>query len=321
MKHENVNELKVEKKFEKLTPISKEEFKALKKVIIADGEIHSPIIVWEGQNIVVDGHSRLKILKKHPKLKYTIMEIPFEDWQDAEVFIVEHHISRKSFTLWQRLEMALRCEEYWQAKEEAKRNQGTRNDLKSLGDKKSEPINTDLILAEKVGCGKTTVTMFKKVFKEAPLPTKQRCREGDMSIKRAYDSLTKKKTPKKKPEVVVKNVSNIFDESEKNQSLDENSNINIPDPKLVTEKMETEKVPDGAIWFAINLVEGLIQVFTKNIDQEKGQILIHIGSYSYKTISNKDGVTILEANLIAGGTEDIVRKDDNDFDSEVKQAS
>ena len=321
MNCKNVNELRIEKKFERLTPTSKEEFEALENVILADGEIHNPIFIWQGQNTIVDGHSRHKILKKHPNLKHTIKEIHFEDWQEVIVWIVEHHVSRKSFTLWQRLEMGLNCEEYWKAKEEAKRNQGTRSDLKSPGDKKLEPIDSDLILAEKAGCKKTTVTMFKKVFKEASEAIKQRCREGDMSIKHAYQSIAKRKPPKEKPEVVVETVGDIFDECEKNQNLDEKSNINIPDPKLVTKRMEAKKVPDGAIWLAINPIDGLIQVFKKNLDQEKGTIHIHVGSYSCKAVSKEGVVTILEAHLIGGGTEDIVRKDDNGFDLEAKKAS
>ena len=51
----------------------------------------------------------------------------------------------------------------------------------------------DLIIAQKVGCGKTYVTMFKKVFNEAKEGIKQQCREGAMSIKKAYESLTPKK--------------------------------------------------------------------------------------------------------------------------------
>jgi hypothetical protein len=88
-----------------------------------------------------------------------------------------------------------------------------------------------LILAEKVGCGETTVTMFKKVCDEASEGTKQRCREGDMSIKRAYESLTPKKPSKKDAETVVENEKiNILEDCEKNQTLGDNGNTNIREP-------------------------------------------------------------------------------------------
>ena len=322
-----IEDLKTDEKFERLTPASKEEFKALEKMIVADGELHSPIIVWQGQNIVVDGHSCLEILKKHPELPYTIKEIPFEDWQEVIVWIVEHHIARKSFTLWKRLEMALNCEEYWKSKEEAKRNQGTRNDLTAPGAEKSEPINTNLILAEKVGCGETTVIQFKKVFKEASEDIKQRCKDGDMSITRAHTNLTKKKSPKKtspktKPELSIEvEKINILAECEKNQTVSGGGNINIPDPTPIAEQMGKPNIPDEVVWFAINPIEQMIQIFMKKHDSDKGKNHIHVNSFSFKTVSTEDGVSILEVQHIGGATEEFAQKDEKGFDSEQKKAS
>jgi len=45
----SIDHLNVDKMFERLTPASKEELAALESMILADGEIHSPIIVWEGE--------------------------------------------------------------------------------------------------------------------------------------------------------------------------------------------------------------------------------------------------------------------------------
>lgn len=317
-----IDDLKIDEKFERLTPVSNEEFKALENMIVDDGEMHTPIIVWQGQNIIVDGHSRLKILEKHPTLPFTIKEIPFQDWQEVIVWIVEHHIARKSFTLWQRLEMALNCEEYWKAKEESKRNQGARNDLKLPGDKKLKPIDIDLILAEKIGCGKTTVTMFKKVFEKGSEATKQKCREGDMSIKRAYDNLTEKKPAKKKSKMIIENEKiNILSECEKNQTISDSSNISIPDPKPIAKQMAQSKVPDEIMWFAINPVDQVIQIFMKKHDSDKGNNHIYINSFSFKTVSHEGAMSILEVQHIGGAAEEITQKDDRGFDSEQKKAS
>jgi len=323
MLDKKLEELNVDTKFERLTPASNEEFKALEKMIVADGEIHSPIIVWKDKNIVVDGHSRRKILSKHPKLKYTIKEISFGGWQDVIVWIVEHHIARKSFTLWQRLEMALNCEGYWKAKAEAKRNQGTRNDLTAPGAEKSKPINTNLILAEKVGCGETTVIQFKKVFEEASDGIKQRCKDGDMSIKRAHTSLIAKKSPKKKPETVIDSEEiDILDECEKNQTVADDSNINIPDPAPIAKQMTEPKVADEVMWIAINPVDQWMQIFKKKHDADKGINHIHVNSFSFTTIPQEEGaVSILEVKHIGGATEEFEQKDEKGFESEQKKAS
>ena len=332
MKCKSFNELKVEKMLERLTPASKEELKALETMILADGEIHSPIIVWQGQNIVVDGHSRLAILKKHPKLNYTIKEIPFKDWQEAMVFIVEHHIARKSFTLWQKLEMAIQCETYWEAKAQAKANQGSRSDLKTPGDQKLKKINVNQIIADKVGCGITTVKQFKKVFAEPNEAIHQKCRESDMSIKRAYESLAPKNPPKKKPapaspaETVVdmdsfdilQECENNIDVGNKNTSRTNGTPMNS---SVIVEKIQQEKVPDGAIWIVLNKEQGQAQLVKKSYDKEKGTIHVKVNTFNFKFLSSDDGVVILEADHINGGTEELLRKDDSEFESKPKLAS
>ena len=322
-----IENLKTDEKFERLTPVSDEEFKALENVIVADGEMHTPIIVWQDQKTIVDGHSRAEVLRRNPEIPFTIKEIAFKDWQDVIVWIVEHHIARKSFSLWQKLEMAMACVEYWEAKKKAKRNKGTRSDLNTPGVKKSAPISTNEILAEKVGCGTTTVAQFLKVFREASDGIKQRCKDGDMSIKRAYTNLTKKKTPKnespeEKPETIIENEKiNILDECEKNQTVSDKGNISIPDPKPIAEQITKPSVPDEVMWFAFNPVDQVIQIYMKKHDSDKGIDHIHVNTFSFKHISTGDGVSILQVEHIGGATEDITQKDDKGFESEEKKAS
>lgn len=322
-----IEDLKVDKRFERLTPVSNEELKALENLIVGDGEIHAPIVVWKGQNIIVDGHERWNVLKKHPELPYSIKEIEFQDWREVIVWIVEHHIARKSFTLWQKLEMAMNCVEYWEAKDNAKRNQGTRSDLLSPGDKKLESMDINKVIAEKVGCSRTTVTMFKMIFNSPSEGLKQKCRAGEMSIKKASDSLKPKETDNNKPgnkksETVIKNEEiNILKACEKNQTVSDNSDIAIPDSAPIVEKITQPKVPDEVIWFAINPVEQTIQMFLKKHDSETGNNNIHINTYSFTTVSTIGATSILQVKHVGGSTEDVIRKDDCAFKSEGKEVS
>jgi len=328
----SIDELNVDKMFERLTPVSKEELAALESMIVADCEIHSPIIVWQGEGIVVDGHSRLAILKKHPKLEHTIKEIPFKDWEEVMVWIVEHHIARKSFTLWQRLEMASNCEAYWQAKAQAKANQGNRSDLKTPGDKKSKNIDVNQIIAAKVGCGRTTVTQFRTVFKEASEAIKQKCREGDMSIKRAYESLAPKNPQKRKTApassadtVVDMDGFDILEECENNIDVGKKktsrSNGTPMDPSMIVEKIQQETVPDGAIWIVLHKGQAQIQIVKKSYDAEKGTIHVKVNSFKFKFLSSDAETLILEADHINGGQEELLRKDDSEFETKRKLAS
>ena len=314
-----IEELKIENRCKRLTPESKEQFNALEKLIVNDGEIHDPIIVWKGHKVVADGHCRAEIAKKHPELKYSIKEVEFGDWRDVVAFIVEHHIARNSFSLWQKLEMAMNCIEYWEAKERAQENKGKRSDLMSPSDKKSESIDMNTIIAEKVGCGRTTVTHFMKVFNSPNEGIKQQCREGSLSIKKAYEKLTKKSKPKKNPKPVIEiDTSDILQNIEKNQCLDKTSSVKIPDPAPVATKMTSAKTSAGSVWFVIRPIDHVIQVFSKSIDQEKGQVHIQVNNYTCKPVSQENGVTIVEACHIDGSAEDISQKDDVDFEESKK---
>ena len=67
------HELKINPEFEEIIPpISPDEFKQLEDNIVAEGELLMPIIIWKG--FIIDGHSRYKILQKHPEIECKIIE-------------------------------------------------------------------------------------------------------------------------------------------------------------------------------------------------------------------------------------------------------
>ena len=58
-----LEELKINPEFEKvIPPITLAEFVLLEDNILADGQITTPIAIWNG--VIVDGHNRYKILQK-----------------------------------------------------------------------------------------------------------------------------------------------------------------------------------------------------------------------------------------------------------------
>ena len=62
----NLNALKIDPEFQgKIPPLTFEELNQLEANILRDGRIINPIIVWQG--LIVDGHNRYTIAKKHPR--------------------------------------------------------------------------------------------------------------------------------------------------------------------------------------------------------------------------------------------------------------
>ena len=90
-------DLEIDPEFEQQIPgLTSDEFNQLKRNILADGKILTPLIVW-GRKII-DGHNRYRILKKHPELPFTVTEIEFDDRYAAMAWICHHQLGRRNLT-------------------------------------------------------------------------------------------------------------------------------------------------------------------------------------------------------------------------------
>ena len=88
-------ELFIDKEFQTLIrPLSKKEFKQLEANLLADGCI-DPIIVWG--NIIVDGHHRYAICRKH-HIQFETKEKDFDSREEAIVWICAHQLGRRNLS-------------------------------------------------------------------------------------------------------------------------------------------------------------------------------------------------------------------------------
>jgi len=85
--------------------------------------------------------------------------------------------------------------------------------------------------------------------------------------------------------------------------------------------MSSAKTAEESSWIAIDPIGGVIQIFRKTIDQEKGDIHVGVSNYSCKPVSQEGSVTILEICHIDGTEEEVSQKDDSEFDPNIKIAS
>ena len=78
----NLSALKIDPEFQgKIPPLTFEELNQLEANILRDGRIINPIIVWRG--LIVDGHNRYTIAKKHPEIPFTVHEKEFASRYEA----------------------------------------------------------------------------------------------------------------------------------------------------------------------------------------------------------------------------------------------
>ena len=108
----NINDLVIDPEFEQmLPPLTQEEFEGLEAEIVHDGKLMTPITLWG--NIIVDGHNRYNILKKHPEIELITEQREFSDRWDVICWIIEHQRNRRNLTDMQRTDLLGR---YYQAK-------------------------------------------------------------------------------------------------------------------------------------------------------------------------------------------------------------
>ena len=93
----NLNALKIDPEFQgKIPPLTFEELNQLEANILRDGRIINPIIVWQG--VIVDGHNRYTIARKHPEIPFTVHEKEFASRYEAIIWICKNQLGRRNLT-------------------------------------------------------------------------------------------------------------------------------------------------------------------------------------------------------------------------------
>jgi hypothetical protein len=105
-----------------IPPLRPEERAQLEANIVAYG-CHDPLIIWQEEQILLDGHNRYAICTQH-SLDYGLHEVSLPDWDSAQLWILRHQRGRRNSTPNQLSYM--RGKEY-----EIQRRQGKRTDLTS----------------------------------------------------------------------------------------------------------------------------------------------------------------------------------------------
>ena len=164
----NPNVLKTDPEFQsKIPPLTFEELNQLEANILRDGRILNPIIVWEG--LIVDGHNRYTIAKKHPEIPFTIHEKEFASRYEAIIWICKTQLGRRNLTPEQTLFLIGKQYEaekssHGEARKESHDENG-RFHRSSQTDNSGEAMKTCERIAEENGVSKATVLRASKYMK------------------------------------------------------------------------------------------------------------------------------------------------------------
>lgn len=200
MAYIDIKDLVIDEEFEKLLPVlTLEESEKLENSILQYGML-DPIKIWQdpdtGEWIIIDGHNRYNILKKH--------NIDWHYWQDYKImaeldtredvkqWMLEQQLGRRNLSDAEKYEIVQKFKSVFQKK--AKENQ-------SLGGKglaNLPKVDTRKEMAKSIGVSEGTYRKLDTVMQSGNEELKQQLREKKVSTDKAYQEI---KNPKKEESV------------------------------------------------------------------------------------------------------------------------
>lgn len=88
-----------------IDPLTPDEYTALERSILAEG-CRDALVVWG--NLLIDGHNRYSICKKHGLPFSTVQARHFRTIEDVHLWMIDQHLGRRSISDFQRGVLALR---------------------------------------------------------------------------------------------------------------------------------------------------------------------------------------------------------------------
>lgn len=186
----------IDKEFESLIPpLSPEEFQQLEENCLRDG-IRDALIVWEqdGNDILIDGHNRFRIVGKHPTIQFNIKRMQFADRNEAIRWIILNQFGRRNLSAYDRSILALKLKPV--IAEKAKEKEAERKTTYQKSEKSELPtVNTTKELAKVAGVSHDTIHKVEAIQKSGNEQLIKDVREGRESINSGYQRIHPKKTP------------------------------------------------------------------------------------------------------------------------------
>ena len=87
---------------DKIPSMPVEDFEGLKADILRDGYVRDPLVIWDEENILLDGHHRWRVIQEHPELPYITDRKSFPDRWAAIAWICANQLHKHNMNETQR---------------------------------------------------------------------------------------------------------------------------------------------------------------------------------------------------------------------------
>ena len=203
----NLSALKIDPEFQgKIPPLTFEELNQLEANILRDGRIINPIIVWRG--LIVDGHNRYTIAKKHPEIPFTVHEKEFASRYEAIIWICKNQLGRRNLTPEQKKYLIGKQYEAEKCANGGDRKSPAAKSGSQIGNLIGNPKTCKRIATEN-GVSKNTVILAEEFAKgvdaaeEAVPGTRQKVLSGEVKPTAAEIASVARAPPEERPALVA----------------------------------------------------------------------------------------------------------------------
>lgn len=165
-------------------PLTPSEHAALERSIQAEG-CRDALVLWG--DMLIDGHSRYEICKKHGIEFKTVQNDGFETIEDVKLWMIDNHLARRSVSDFQRGMLALRKKAILAARVTAQEEPGAESKAESAPAASSAPppLATREDVAKAAGVSSNAISRIEKIQKTATPELVEAVRTGTISLNAA----------------------------------------------------------------------------------------------------------------------------------------
>lgn len=170
-----------------IDPLTQDECEALERSILAEG-CRDALVLWG--DVLVDGHNRYGICRKHGLPFQTVQNTRFQSIEDVHLWMIDQHLGRRSISDFQRGVLALRKREIV-AERRARKATAPAEPAAQVPDasagtaQTSAPFDTREALAKAARLSSNQVVLIEKIQKQAAPELVAAVKAGTISINAA----------------------------------------------------------------------------------------------------------------------------------------
>lgn len=167
-----------------IDPLTANEYAALERSILAEG-CRDALILWN--DVLIDGHNRYAICKKHGIEFKTVQNNSFATIEDVMLWMIDNHLARRSVSDFQRGMLALRKKSILAARTKAQQESGAASGTEAASAEApaQPPLATREDVAKVAGISSNAISRIEKIQKTAAPELVEAVRAGTISLNAA----------------------------------------------------------------------------------------------------------------------------------------